>query len=202
MAITISEFEYQATQTARMHQNRSTSAILVAVITGLLIIAVAAVEFYGISWVRARIIRVNSWTGIAAALAPPAERDQFFRNMGITEVVLVTWSCGAWAAASLLALAGLWTLVRRQLGWRMLWVGAIATILAAVLTVVGGHVLENYAHFEERDWRFYATAFLMHSLPGWVILATWLIGRLRRQRRVEPAVETGTAGDANAATDE
>ena len=86
-------------------------------------------------------------------------------------------------------MSGLWSAIRRRFAWRLLWTGAIATILAATLTVVGRWVLEKHANFESLSARMYVAVFLVHSLPGWLIVGAWVI----RRRYLQPKPkEAGT----------
>jgi FlaA1/EpsC-like NDP-sugar epimerase len=153
----------------------------------VLLILVVAADFYGIHYLRHKIIRANSWAGFAAVLAKGDEQKRLVTAIGVSEVTLFIWSWASWLAAGLLALSALWSAVRRRFAWRLLSTGAIATILAAVLTVAGRTVLEKYAHFEPMSKGMLAAVFLAHSLPGWLILIAWRIRRRSlRSTQAEP----------------
>jgi hypothetical protein len=145
-----------------------------AVVLAVLLLALVVADFYGIHYLRAKIIRATSWAGIAAALAQGEEQQQLLRAIAINETTLLVWSYTSWAAAGLVGLAALWSAIRRRFAWRLLWSGAIATFVAALLTVIGRWVLEKHARYEPMGVGLYIAAFLAHSLPAWLILTTWL----------------------------
>lgn len=190
MTTTIVEYEYGnslATQGSRPLNKSKTAHSTAAVIVGLLILAAAIVEAYLIWRTRAYIIRLNSFRAIDALMAPPNIQKELFKGIGISEVVLLVWAGFAWLGTALLGLSGLWTAARRRWGWRMLWTGAVATIVAGGLTIAGGYVLEQYAGFPPQAKRIYGIAFLIHSSPGWMILCMWLVWRLfLRQPVIRP----------------
>lgn len=189
----MTEHEYGQANEATKRKKVLTRKTWLAVVVGVLLIAVVAADFYAIHYLRAKIIRTNSWAGIAAMLAKGQEQKRLFQAIGISEVTLWIWSRTAWAACGLLGLAGLWAAIRRRFGWRMLWAGAIATILASILTVAGRWTLTKYAHFDSLNFQIYALVFLAHSLPGWLIVGAGLIRRSRLRRepeRVAPPAES------------
>ncbi len=177
MTSTVAEHGYENTLSTRKTQKENAPAVCrAAIVVGLLVLIAAGAEAWGAWRLREYIIRLNSFRAIDAFMAPPNIREQLFRGIGISEVVLLVWMILAWLGAGILGFSGIWTAARRRFGWRMLWTGAIATIVAAGLTVAGGYVLEHYAGFPPQAHRVYAIAFLIHSAPGWVILGMWLIG--------------------------
>jgi len=168
----------EITQTGKGQRKASPRKTWAAVVVGVLLIAVVAADFYGIWYLRHKIIRASSWAQIAAAFAQGEEQRRLFQAIAVLEITLFAWSCGSWLAAGLLGLSGLWSAIRRRFAWRLLWTGAIATILAAALTVVGRWVLERHANFEPLAARMYVAVFLAHSLPGWLIVGVWVVRRL------------------------
>jgi hypothetical protein len=167
----------ETTETGKQQRKAITRKTWAAVVIGVLLIAMVAAEFYGIHYLRHKIIRANSWAGIAAAFARGPEQQELLRAIAISEVTLFVWSYTSWAAAGLVSLAALWSAIRRRFAWRMLWSGAIATIVAAVLTVIGRWILQKYAHYEPLGVGMYVVVFLVHSLPAWLVVGTWLVRR-------------------------
>jgi hypothetical protein len=165
-----------------------------AVVVGLLLIAVVAADLYGIWYLRHKMIRASSWAQIAAAFAKGEEQRRLLQAIAVLEITLITWSCASWLAAGLLGLSGLWSAIRRRFAWRLLWTGAIATILAAALTVVGRWVLERHANFEPLGARMYVAVFLAHSLPGWLIVGAWLVRRMFLRARAPHAATAPVGG--------
>jgi hypothetical protein len=145
-----------------------------AVVLAVLLIATVAADLYGIHYLRAKIIRATSWASIAALVAQGEEQQQLWRAIAINEGALLVWSYTSWAAAGLVGLAALWSAIRRRFAWRLLWSGAIATFVAALLTVIGRWILEKHARYEPMGVGLYVAAFLAHSLPAWLILTAWL----------------------------
>ncbi len=145
---------------------------------GLLMIAAAAAEAYAAWRLMKYIMRLNFFRAIDVMAAPSKDQAQLLAQVGISEATVHVWVGIAWVATGLLALAGLWMLVRRRFAWRIGWVAAIAMIVAAGCTVVGGQVLIRYAGFPPLAWRIYALGFAIGSAPGWALMAVWLIDRL------------------------
>ncbi len=182
-------------QTVKAHPNAPALWFWAPVIIGVLLILIAAAELYSIHYLRAKIIRANSWAGFAAAFVRGDEQKRLFTAIGVSEATLWIWSRAAWTAAVLLGLSGLWSALRRRFGWRMLWTAGFATVFAAGLTVMGRWVLQRYSNFDPMPLGTYIAVYLAHSLPGWLILAAWLI----RRRRLLAAVPTCPAvADVNA----
>jgi hypothetical protein len=191
LTITIFEYEYGNPPTTPKPRTKTGRAYGSAIIVGLLIVAAAALQAYGAWRLEKYIIRLNSFRAFDALLAPDELKPSLGRGLAVSEITIHVWLGIAWLAAFLLALSGVWMAVRRRLGWRMLWTGAVATILAGASTFAGGYVLEWYALFPPQAMRIYLIAFLIHSLPGWIILGIWLIWRLFvRKPAPPPAAET------------
>lgn len=195
MTITVSEYEYGNPLTPPKSRKQKAPVSNAAVIAGLLILAAAAAEAYW-GWRLMRYVRrLESLRIFDMFMAGQGENPAW---IAFSEATQYIWLGITWLGSLLLGLAGLWIAVRRRFGWRMLWTGAIATILAGVLTVVGGYVLEHYAGFPPQAKRIYAIAFLIHSAPGWVILGMWLY---LAPVRGKPTPPQGPA-DASAASPE
>ncbi len=164
--------------TARRRDRTSVGAAWAAAAVGLLAVAAAAAEAYGAWRLMKYIMRLNFFRVIDTAFAPAKDQGRLMTQVAISEATVHVWVGIAWVAAGLLALAGLWMLVRRRFAWRIGWVAAIAMIVAGVCTVVAGQVMVRYAGFPPLAWRTYALGFLIGSAPGWALLGTWLLDRL------------------------
>lgn len=174
---------------------------------GLLILAAAGGEFYGAWRVKKYVGRLELSRIFATFMVPQASNGVYGRNSGhadgrnqphtpqpaqpslqpqwiaVSETTQVVWQAISYAAAGVLALAGLWCILRRRFAWRMIWAGAIAVILAGVATMVGAYVLVHHADYPPLSKRIYLAVFLVHSSPGWALLALWLIMGLAGLRR-------------------
>jgi len=147
-------------------------------VLGLLTTVAAAVEAYAAWRLMKYIIRLNSFRAIDAAMAPKAEQGRLFTQIGYSEVVLHVWVAIAWLAAGLLALAGVWMLARRRFAWRLGWTGAIAVIVAGLVTLVATDLMIRWGGYPPLPAWTCAKGFLLQSAPGWALLGIWLIGRL------------------------
>lgn len=147
-------------------------------IVGALTAVAAAAEAYAAWRLMKYIIRLNSFRAIDAAMAPPAERSRLFTQIAYSEVILHVWVVIAWVAAGLLGLAGVWMLARRRFAWRVGWTGAIAVIVAGLVTLVSADLMIRYGGYPPLPAWTCAKGFLLQSAPGWVLLGVWLIDRL------------------------
>ncbi len=147
-------------------------------VVGVLAAAAAAAEAYAAWRLMKYIIRLNSFRAIDALAAPEAERGGIFKQIAYSEVILHVWVAIAWLAAGLLALAGMWMLARGRFAWRLGWTGAIATIVAGLVTVVAADLMVRYGGYPPLPAWTCAKGFLLQSAPGWALLSVWLIGRL------------------------
>lgn len=171
-------------------RQRTGRSILVALLVGLFLLAVAGLVAYAAWRLRAYIIRLNSFRAFDTLLAPREMQAQLGAGIAVSEVTVLVWMVVSWIGALLLALAGLWTLVRGRFAWRLLWIAAIGILLDAVLTVVAGQIMERYALYPHQNWRIYLAAFLVHSCAGWMVLGMWLLHRLAQPKRPVPAAES------------
>jgi len=133
----------------------------------------------------------------AAAADRPDHKEQapssLLEWLAVSETTRRVWLGGTWFCAALLALPGAWMIGRGRVAWRLVLVGAVATILAGAGTVAAGLVLVHYAAYPLLPIRTYALAFALHSAPGWILLGYWAGGRRSRPAAVGRAAFGGQA---------
>ncbi len=171
------------------------AAVVVGLLTVLAAAGEAALAWHVIYTTPNGIRRMNSVRALDMLFTPlpAAEQAEVLQQVGVAEAVWPVWLGIVWVAAGLLALAGLWTVIRRRIAWRLAWVGAVAMIVAGVATAVGIHIMVEHAGFPILPSKSYAIGLAVFSAPGWLWLFALMIRR--RARRSAPAdVATPGAG--------